>query len=50
MTLLGLPLGSVIALATVLALPALAYGLYRIDVSRGDGHVTVFGYRTSSND
>ncbi len=50
MTLLGLPLGSVLALVTILTLPVVAYGLYRIDVSRGDGHVTVFGYRDSPNE
>ena len=44
-TMLGLPLGTVIALAVIIALPLTAYGLYRIDEARGDGHVTVFGYR-----
>lgn len=45
MSLFGLPLGSGIALATIVALPLLTYGLYRIDRARGDGSVTVFGYR-----
>jgi hypothetical protein len=45
MTLFGLPLGSVLALAAIVALPLAAYGLYRVDQARGDGHVTVFGYR-----
>jgi hypothetical protein len=41
----GLPLGSSIALAAVVALPLAAYGLHRIDEARGDGYVTVLGYR-----
>jgi hypothetical protein len=39
----GLPLGSTLALASVLGLPGLAYGLYWIDRQRGSGHVTVWG-------
>lgn len=46
--LFGLPLGSVAALAFVVVLPVVAYGLYRIDQARGDGRVTVFGYRSTS--
>jgi hypothetical protein len=39
----GLPLGTVAALLVVTALPLLAYGLYRIDVTRGDGRPALFG-------
>ena len=42
---IGLPLGATIALTVIIALPLAAYGLYRIDEARGDGHVTVLGYR-----
>jgi len=45
MTVLGFPLGSALALAVIVALPLVAYGLYRIDRARGPGHVTVLGYR-----
>ncbi|MFP4229213.1 MAG: hypothetical protein ACLFTE_10345 [Salinivenus sp.] len=45
----GLPLGTVIALALVVGLPLLAYGLSRVDRSRGDGYVTVLGRRSSSD-
>ena len=45
MTILGFPLGSAIALGAIVVLPFVAYGLYRIDRSRGEGHVTVLGYR-----
>ena len=47
MTLFGLPWGTVAALAVVGALPVLSYVLYRIDVARGDGCVTVFGVSSS---
>lgn len=50
MTLFGLPLGSVIALSAVVALPIASYILYRIDVDRADGHVTILGYRKSTRD
>jgi hypothetical protein len=46
--LFGLPLGTVLLLGAILALPLAAYGLYRIDRARGDGHVTVLGHRPSS--
>jgi hypothetical protein len=49
MMLFGLPLGSVLTLAAIVALPLAAYGLYRIDRTRGDGHVTVFGYRAPTD-
>jgi hypothetical protein len=45
MTVLGFPLGSALALVVIVALPLGAYGLYRIDRARGNGHVTVLGYR-----
>lgn len=45
----GLPLGSVLALAAIVVLPLAAYGLYRIDRTRGDGHVTVFGFRAPTD-
>lgn len=48
--LFGLPFGSVLALGTVLVLPLVAYGLYRIDRARGDGHVTVLGHRVPPDD
>lgn len=38
-----LPVGTVIALGLMLAVPILTYVLYRIDHSRGDGRVTVLG-------
>jgi hypothetical protein len=47
---LGLPFGPTIALAAIIALPLVAYGLYRVDRSRGDGHVTVFGHRAESTE
>jgi len=46
----GLPLGTVVVLAVIIALPGLAYGLHRVDRSRGDGSVTVLGYRAPSNE
>jgi hypothetical protein len=49
MTPFGLPLASTIALAAIVALPLAAYGLYRVDRTRGDGYVTVFGYRTPTD-
>ena len=49
MTVLGLPLGTAAALGFILAVPLLAYGLYRVDAARGDGHVTVFGHRSSES-
>ena len=39
----GLPPGTVVALLVVGALPVLAYGLYRLDVTRGDGRPVAFG-------
>lgn len=45
MNLFGLPLGTVLALALAIALPLIAYGLYRIDRRRADGYVSVFGVR-----
>jgi len=39
----GLPFGTVVALLAVAALPVVAYGLYRRDVTRGDGRPTRFG-------
>lgn len=48
MTVLGLPIGTATALAVVVALPVLAYGLFRIDVTRGEGYVTVLGHRSES--
>lgn len=38
-----LPLGSTIAIFVMVVAPILTYVLYRIDVMKGDGHVTVFG-------
>jgi hypothetical protein len=49
MTVLGLPLGTAAALAVVIALPLVAYGLSRVDAARGDGHVTIFGHRGSES-
>jgi hypothetical protein len=49
MTVFGLPLGPAAALGLILAVPLLAYALYRVDESRGDGHVTVFGHRSSES-
>ncbi len=46
---LGLPLGTVAALGLMGALPLLAYGLYRVDRERGEGHVTILGRRSSSD-
>jgi len=39
----GLPTGTVVALALIMALPGVAYGLYRLDVTRGDGQPVTFG-------
>jgi ABC-type Co2+ transport system permease subunit len=47
---LGLPPGSVLALAVIVALPLVAYGLYRVDRARGDGSVTIFGSRSTDAD
>ena len=49
MTVFGLPLGTAAALAVVLGLPLLAYGLSRVDAARGNGHVTIFGHRRSES-
>lgn len=46
MSLFGLPLGTVVALVLIVGLPLVAYGLYRIDVERADGYVTLFGQRS----
>ncbi len=46
--LFGLPPGTVIALALIVALPFVAYGLYRIDRARSDGYVSILGYRPPS--
>ncbi|MFO8100035.1 MAG: hypothetical protein R6T83_10515 [Salinibacter sp.] len=46
---LGLPPGTVVTLALVVGLPLLAYGLFRIDHARGEGHVTILGRRSSSD-
>ncbi|HKL87358.1 MAG TPA: hypothetical protein VJ884_00040 [Salinibacter sp.] len=46
----GLPLGAVLVLAMIVALPLTAYGLYRIDRVRADGHITTFGYRRSDTE
>lgn len=50
MSLFGLPLGTVVALTLVVALPFLAYGLYRVDRTRGEGQVTIFGHRPTESD
>lgn len=47
---LGLPLGAALVLAVIVALPLTAYGLYRIDRGRADGHITVLGYRGSDTE
>lgn len=39
----GLPAATVVALGLMIALPLLAYGLYRVDWTRGDGRVTILG-------
>ena len=43
MVLTTLPIGTVIALGIMVAVPILTYALYRIDNQRGDGRVTVLG-------
>jgi len=48
MTLFGLPIGSIVALAAVVVLPLLAYVLYRVDVARNEGLISILGYRDSS--
>jgi hypothetical protein len=48
--LFGLPLGTIIALGGILALPVATYGLYRIDRARANGYVTVLGYRAPSGE
>jgi len=49
MTLFSLPFGTAVALAVVVALPFLAYGLYCVDARRANGHVTIFGRRRSES-
>lgn len=43
-TVAGLPIESVVLFLLPWLFVVLAYVLYRIDVARGDGEVTVFGW------
>jgi len=47
--LFGLPPGTVTLLVVIVALPVAAYGLYRVDRTRADGYVSVFGFRAPDN-
>lgn len=42
---LGIPVGTTLAIVFMIVVPLVTYLLYRIDKSRGDGHVTVIGRR-----
>lgn len=41
----AIPLGTTLALLFMIVVPIVTYVLYRIDKSRGDGHVTIIGRR-----
>lgn len=41
----GLPLGTTLAVLIMIVAPVVAYGLYRVDKQRGDGRVTIVGKR-----
>ena len=44
-TMIGLPIGTAVAVGIMIIVPILTYILYRIDHQRGEGYVTVLGRR-----